>query len=77
MKMTGWKTKLGAALLIAAGVARQLPYEWAEPASELLTYIGGALTAVGVAHKIEKGQRVALRETLTSVRGRSDTMGAS
>lgn len=50
----GWKSKLGAALIIVGGFVKQLPYEWADPASELLTYIGGALLGLGVAHKIEK-----------------------
>ena len=54
VRMTGWKSKLGAALIIASGFVKQLPYEWADPTSELLAYIGAALLGVGVAHKIEK-----------------------
>lgn len=49
--MSGWKTKLGAALIAASGAAAALGYI---EVGALLLKIGTAIAAIGIAHKIEK-----------------------
>jgi len=65
--MKGWKTKLGAALIAAAGVLKAVepmlpgelvPYlEWFQFAGVLMGALGAAFMGYGIAHKIEKGKR--------------------
>ena len=59
--MTGWKSKLGAALVAVAGlvvvVAQLCDVDLAarlHALAEALTLIGGGVLGAGVAHKIEK-----------------------
>ena len=52
--MKGWKTWTGFGVMIASAILRALGYE--DIANTTAT-IGGAVTAVGVAHKIEKSKQ--------------------
>jgi len=54
----GWKSIAGAVLIALGSVAKALPYEWAEPAGQLMTQLGAALLGIGIAHKIVKGPAV-------------------
>ena len=54
--MTGWKTKLGAALVVVGGVLEGMPefFPGQGAVAKALIAIGGAIAAVGLGHKIEK-----------------------
>lgn len=56
--MSGWKTKVGAILLGVSGLLKTLADSLGAPEltvyAEIFAAIGGPLTAVGVAHKVEK-----------------------
>ena len=49
--MKGWKTWTGFGIMIASAILRALGYE---DIATITATVGGATTAVGVAHKIEK-----------------------
>lgn len=62
--ISGWKTKYGA-IIVAVGMALLGASEvapnvdvgtWMKFIGTILTGFGSALTAVGIGHKIEKGQ---------------------
>lgn len=62
MNISGWKTKYGAIGLILTGVATCVSAVTFEPFSvdgeqftAGVTMIAGAITALGIGHKIEKG----------------------
>jgi hypothetical protein len=57
--MTGWKSKLGGAGMIATGIGMVISGLLAQPMDGDMVFkgfamVGGGITAIGIAHKIEK-----------------------
>ena len=52
--MKGWKTKVGASLIALGELVQAIVPEYSDVGSFLKT-MGSAVTAYGIAHKIEKG----------------------